>query len=270
MDELTRAFNAGFSDYPIAFHANESYLFKRWSGARVQLDYSIGGWIDGELVAILMTGIDDWKGKKTAYNAATCVMPTARGNDFTQKAYDYLIPQLRAIGVQTLLLEVLQINERAIYVYKKAGFEIDRSLMSYIGQPKMPDDKLTEGVNLELTPDFDLEKYVQFIDFCPSWEHKTKGIRVNWQDHDCYVLYKKGEPIGYCILAQADGRVKQLFLHPSERNKGYEIWMMSAIAEKYPTLKVINTDGKNTRLLNIFQQIGLDEGIHQFEMIRRI
>ena len=125
IQELTRVYNQGFSDYVIQFNADESYLTNRWAGARVQLNYSAGGWLNGELSGLLMTGIDDWQGQKTAFNAATCVAPNARGNDFTKRAYDFLIPQFKAINVTSLRLEVIQSNERAVRVYEKIGFKID-------------------------------------------------------------------------------------------------------------------------------------------------
>jgi ribosomal protein S18 acetylase RimI-like enzyme len=264
--ELTRVYNRGFSDYVIKFNADESYLTERWAGGRVQLDYSVGGWRNGELSGLLMSGIDVWNGKKTAFNVATCVAPDARGNAFTRKAYDFLLPKFKRIGIENMRLEVIQINERAVKIYEKVGFSIDRELFCLTGTPVFGQLIDSQGLIVEKSKGFDFEKYAHFIEFQPSWEHNSSAINLKWEAHECFTLSKNETLLVYVILAKKDGRVKQFYINPNERHKGYEDFLFSKINEEYAQLLVVNVDGNDEDSMNFYQKIGLKRSFSQFEM----
>lgn len=266
ISELTSVYNRGFSDYVIKFNAEESYLTERWAGARVQLDYSVGGWLNGQLSGLLMSGIDIFKGKKTAFNAATCVVPDARGNAFTRKAYDYLIPKFKAIGVESMQLEVIQSNEWAVRVYEKIGFNIVRKLLCFKGEPGFKEVIAHQDIEIERSNQFDFENQDYFINFQPSWEHLSTAINLKWDAHECFTLSKNEELLAYVILAKKDGRIKQFYTHPDEKGKGYEEVLISKVCQYYPSLLVVNVDGNDTDLMNFYQRIGLRRNFNQFEM----
>lgn len=266
ISELTSVYNLGFSDYVIKFNADETYLTERWKGGRVQLNFSAGGWWKGELSGLLISGIDVWEGKKTAFNAATCVAPDARGNAFTQKAYDFLIPKFKAIDVENLRLEVIQSNERAVKVYEKVGFSIVRELFCYKGEVNVKQIADNQEFNFKTTNDFNFEKYAHFIKHPPSWEHISTAINLNWNAHECYSLFKNEALISYLILAKKDGRVKQFYTHPNEKGKGYEEVLIAKVCQQYPSLLVVNIDGKDDYLINFYEKIGLKKSFSQFEM----
>lgn len=263
---LTKTFNLGFSDYVLPINASESYLKERWAGARVQFDCSAGGWQDGNLSGILILGVDVWNGKKTAFNAATCVAPDARGNAFTQKAYDFLMPKFKAIGVEDLRLEVIQSNERAVKVYEKVGFSIARELLSFKGELNVTQLVDSQGFEFKKVSDLDFEKYAFFINFPPSWEHNPTAINLKWEAHECFTLSKNGVLLTYLILAKKDGRIKQFFTRPDARGKGFEEILIAKISPTYPSLLVVNVDGNDTEMINFYEKIGLKRSFSQFEM----
>lgn len=270
MPILTETYNLGFSDYVIKFNADEHYLSDRWAGGRVKLSYSAGGWVNDQLSGLLISGIDDWAGKKTAFNAATCVAPNARGNKFTRKAYDFLIPKFKALGVEALRLEVIQSNERAVSVYKKIGFEIERPLLCFKGTPSLDKTADNQYFTFEKKNHFDFEKYAHFINFQPSWEHLPAAINLKWSAHDCFTLSKNEELLAYVILAKKDGRIKQLYTNPKEKGNGYNELLISKVKKYYPQLLVVNVDGHDEELVRFYEKIGLKRSFSQFEMSREI
>lgn len=266
MSEITAAFNEGFSDYLIKFTATEEYLTNRWRGGRVDLAYSAGGWMDEKLVALLVIGLDEWGGILTAFNTATCVAPDARGNNFTQRAYDFLMPKFDDIDVEQLTLEVIQKNERAIPVYEKVGFKIERRLNCYGGEPKIRFQPDIEGIKIELAHQIDLEKAVLFHDFDPAWENTFLALLLNWEQYEVFQLTEENQLLGYAIVHKETGNIPSFGIHPDHRRKGLATMLFSKINEKHPVLKINNVDDRDQGTLSFIDSILLPNPVNQYEM----
>lgn len=270
MTEITRAFNDGFSDYFVKFNATEEYLTNRWRGGRVNLSLSAGGWLDGKLVGILISGIDTWEGKLTAYNAATGVAPEARGNHFTTKAYDFLIPKFKEIGIEQMTLEVIQHNEKAIPIYERVGFKIDRGLSCFSGEPKIRQVSDIEGVELEISNRLDLEKAILFHDYEPAWESTFLALLMNWDQYEVYKLIQNSDLLGYAVVNFRMGQIYSFAIHPNHRRKGLGTFLFSKINEQFPKLKLNNVDDRDTGTLEFLNSIQLPFVINQYEMKMQI
>lgn len=265
--DVTKAFNEGFSDYALPVNATESYLRNRWEGARVDFEFSAGGWYKGELKGILVHGIDQINSRKVAFDAATCVAPEARGNEFTQRAYDFLLPTFKANGIQEVRLEVIQNNERAIRVYEKIGFRISRHLRCFTGTPQLKLNAPENSIQFLKKEKFDLDKHLFFQNYLPSWEHLNTALLKKWEAHECYVLEEKGAILAYLILAIADARIKQFYVHPERKAQGLAEMMFGHISQLYPALKIINIDAEDKEMCQFFLKIGLDGSFNQYEMV---
>ena len=268
MSEITKAFNEGFSDYFVKFDATEDYLTNRWRGGRVNLALSAGGWFDGNLVGILISGIDTWEGKLTAYNAATCVAPKARGNHFTSQAYDFLIPKFKEIGVEQMTLEVIQHNEKAIPVYERIGFKIERGLNCFSGEPSIRETKDIEGVRFEVSNQIDLEKAILFHDYEPAWESTFLALLMNWEQYEVYKLIESesDELLGYAILNFQTGQIFSFGIHSEHRRKGLGTYLFSKINEEHQKLKLNNVDDRDSGTLDFLKSVQLPYVINQYEM----
>ena len=119
LSTLTTCFNKSFSDYFVKFEVTESSLQQRLKGAGIDFSLSAGVLDGKELVGFIVHGNRTWNGLKTAFNAGTGVIPTHRGNGLAEIMYDYLIPKFKLNGIQSISLEVIQKNVKAIHVYKK-------------------------------------------------------------------------------------------------------------------------------------------------------
>lgn len=86
------------------------------------------GAFDGEkMVSFTLNGIGKYLGRLTAYDTSTGTIEAYRGQGLASGIFEHSLPFLKEAGVEQYLLEVLQDNESAIKVYKKAGFQITRS-----------------------------------------------------------------------------------------------------------------------------------------------
>jgi GNAT superfamily N-acetyltransferase len=267
MSEITKALNEGFSDYILKFNATEEYLTTRWRGGRVNLSLSVGGWVDGKLEGLLVSGIDDWEGVLTAFNIATCVAPLARGNHFTSKAYDFLIPKLEEIGVKQLMLEVIQGNDQAIPVYERIGFKNARGLLCFSGEPRIRQLINMEGVEIIISNKLDLEKAILFHDFDPSWESTFLGLIMNWDQYDVYQILKNNELIGYGIVNANTGSIMSFAIHPDHRRKTLGTLLFSKIHEKHSVLKINNIDENDHGSIEFLRSLLLSNPINQYEMM---
>src|SRR6478735_7672377 len=90
--EITAFFNAAFADYFVPINATVEAMQNRWRSSRVDFNLSVGAFEAGKLVAFIFTGVDDWQGRKTAYNAGTGVIPEFRGRKLVSELYDFAIP----------------------------------------------------------------------------------------------------------------------------------------------------------------------------------
>ncbi len=266
MSEITKAFNDGFSDYFVKFNATEEYLTNRWRGGRVDLSMSAGGWINNELVGILISGIDFWEGKLTAFNAATCVAPHARGNHFTSQAYEFLLPKLKEIDVKQLTLEVIQGNEKAIPVYERIGFKKVRGLGCFNGEPKIRQPYEDPEITIEVGHEIDLEKAILFHDFDPAWESTFYALLMNWSFYEVYKILKEEEMVGYAIVNSSNGQIYSFGVDPDYRRKGYAKLLFSKISQKHKKLKINNIDNDDLGTHEFLKHISLPHVIDQYEM----
>ena len=267
---ITASFNLGFSDYVVNVEATEEHLLRRLRGARVSWRHSAGGWLDGQLVALLILGVDQWEGRLTAFNAATCVAPGARGRHFTTRAYEFLVPGLREINVSQLLLEVVQGNKKAIPVYQRVGFSMVRELSCFSGDTGLHDVSINPSTpgHLQIleSPDLDLKTAESFHDFPPAWEACFAALKNNWNQYDVIQVTKDQILKAYGMVNKSTGQVVSFGVHPQFRRRRIGTWLFSEIALRHPVLKINNVDSRNRSTLEFLRFAGFRNVIDQFEM----
>ena len=80
------------------------------------------------MVGYTLNGFGLWNGKQTAYDAGTGVIPGFRNQGIGKNMFEFLLPKLREIGIEQMLLEVIEKNENALKLYQNLGFENSRKL----------------------------------------------------------------------------------------------------------------------------------------------
>src|SRR6478672_6297058 len=127
---IADTFNAAFADYLVSIQLTEQALRDKMRAENTTPECSAGVFENGRLVGFILIGIGDG----IAYNGGTGVIPEFRGQNLTQKMYEYLFTLLAAKGIGNHLLEVITENGRAIPIYQKIGFEIKRTVSCFKGK----------------------------------------------------------------------------------------------------------------------------------------
>ena len=245
-----------FEGYFVQMPSDVKYWESRYKGARVDYSLSFGAFHKDKLVAFIINGVDKSNGVLTAFNTGTGVIPAFRGQQLVDKIYAHAIPILKNKGVQQCSLEVIQANARAIRVYERIGFKIDRSLKCFKGTIDNPVDKVS----------------VQKVDYATlvaagkpehdfySWDHSKEAILKSGLDYQTYKVNREEKTIGYFSIKES-GYLGQF--EAAEQNFHF---LMNGVKLVNPAIRINNVDARRTTLVNNLLSVGLENTIDQFEM----
>lgn len=267
LSEITECFNEAFSDYFIKFNVTELYLQQRWKGAGVDFSLSTGVLDNEKLVGFIVNGVRDCNGLKTAFNTGTGVIPSHRGNGLTEKMYQFLLPRFNENGIQSLSLEVIQENAKAIHLYEKVGLKIKRGLNCYSGEIKVEKPNSTQDLvfkRLEL-PQWDMFK--SLYDFEPAWDNINISIKTCEELFSFYGVEKNSRVIAFAIVKDENLNLSQFGVHPDFRNQGVGKFLFYHLSALYPSLKIINVDASAKGAIKFIERVGLKNTINQYEMV---
>src|SRR4026209_369919 len=125
---LYECFLEAFSDYQVDLKMTEEQFERRRKRDAVDLEFSAGAFDGERMIGFYMNGRGIWKKTLTAYDAGTGVVPDQRRRGVAEELFAFLTPRLKELGITQYLLEVLTGNERAVALYRKLGFEEQRTL----------------------------------------------------------------------------------------------------------------------------------------------
>ncbi len=259
--QIVNCFNLAFADYFVPFHVSEAYMKERWRGSRVNFSLSFGAFDKNKLVGFIITGVDQWYGKQTAYNAGTGVIPSYRGQKIVAKLYEQLIPALRANGIQHSVLEVICENEKAIRTYQNAGFEIIRRLHC-VGGKISTSIELGKGIEIRREPLPDWEAYAKLPSYPACWDNHKNAIVIQQDNFEFLTLYRQEELLAYLIWKPEKSYIAQ-FAHQKLK---YGLQLFSQIKKQSPSIKINNIDANDKGNLELIETIGLQKVVDQWEM----
>ncbi len=266
LKDITDCFNLSFSDYIIKFEVTENYLRERWHGAGVDMQYSVGVFDGDLLVGIIIHGIDEYKGKRSAYNVATGVIPSHRRQRLVQKMYGDVLPKLRQAGIEYCGLEVISSNEKAIKAYRNSGMSILRTLHCFNNKESTSQEINISGLEIKTTNKPNWPAYESFLDFLPSWENSSYDLD-RMSDHYQYEeLYFQNKLVGFAAIRPKTGYIAQFAVAPTHRRKGFGRYLFYQLSLQCPVLKINNVDGQFQTVKLFLEQMGFKNVIDQYEM----
>ncbi len=270
--DLYDAFMGAFADYVVPIKLSRKEFDVKIKREGVQLSFCVGAYQGNRLVGFIMTGLGEWLGKPTAYNAGTGVLPEHRGQRLTERMYEALLPKLRESGIEQCLLEVIRQNEAALKVYQRIGFRTTRSLECFRA-PKQdltcPDGEV-DAVTVAGAPKPQWQTYAQFFDVQPSWQNTSQAFRLN--PNEKLVLEAcdaDKQLIGYVAFFPKTGSVAQLAVQAGYRSQGIATALLREVVKRTeaPALLVVNVDATCTRLLEFLRRRNFSYLLGQYEML---
>ncbi|STC99009.1 GNAT family N-acetyltransferase [Chryseobacterium carnipullorum] len=176
-EELVDVFNLSFSDYIVPFQLTMEQLESKIEAEDIRLDLSLGVFDSDRIVGFMLHGLRMEESELAVYNAGTGVIPDYRGKGLVGKMYEELIPQLKALNVKKMVLEVIQENWPAIRAYEKMGYVVSRKLDCFSG--KLDILNYNKEVTILEVSEFKWNEFVSLWEIKPTWQKCRSYIRKN-------------------------------------------------------------------------------------------
>lgn len=259
LEDLVFAILLAFDGYFVTMPTETAYWKERYKAARVVYELSFGYFADGQLVGFIINGIDEWMGKKTAFNTGTGVVPKYRGQGIVDQLYQYAMTHFIDQGIQQCALEVVQENARAIRVYERIGFSIIKNYACFGGT-------IADSQQHTVVKKTTLNAIQNTAAHWYAWD--TCNAAMQHASDDRYQVFEvlyNGQAIGFFVIQPASGFLTQFECYPIPSASWERLF--DGIGQINTTLKVVNINTKRDDLIQALQQVGLKNTINQFEML---
>lgn len=269
-EELVDVFNLSFSDYIVPFQLTLEQLKSKIEAEDVKLDLSLGVFDSDRIVAFMLHGLRIDDSGSTVYNAGTGVIPDYRGKGLVGKMYEELLPQLKALDVKKMTLEVIQENKPAVRAYEKMGYAVSRKLDCFSG--KLDVLKYNKEAVVQQTFELKWNEFVPSWEIQPTWQNAVHTLENIKELCHIAVAYKDHVQVGYVIFNAVSGKVHQFAVSPDYRGMGIGSSLFSYVNEtvKGHDVYVYNVDDSSASAACFLKKIGLSKKVVQFEMIREV
>ena len=283
MAQLAEAINAAFDDYYVP--VNHTALTYAAMCRQFDLDLAQSVVLreasSGKLAGITMLGLRDNRGWCGGFGVTSAF----RGQGASRWLAEALIERGRSLGLQSLQLEVMVQNERAIKTYRRAGFQVVRDLvvMSAPADLVLPELRPGHSVLLEISELAPLEalriasRLEPAHGFEPCWQREPASLAALSQLRGL-VAWRSGTPLAVLLYRYnpANGQIgiANLTFYNEAAAKG----LLERAAVNSRILRPRGEDAKaehffilnepeNSELFALLSEIGLQETIRQYEMV---
>lgn len=263
---ITDAFNQAFSDYLIPLQLNEEQMVNKLKSEDYRPEFSVGAFYQDKLVGFILHGYREDKGTKKLYNGGTGVIPAQRRQHLTLGMYDFILPRIKELGIDQVILEVIENNIPAYKSYSKIGFSTSRRFRCFVGQPIISAEESNISIqSLDVLPWNEIES---FWSIRPSWQNALQSIQNIADKLIFYAAYHHHEMIGYIVYNPISARIHQLAVAPFHRHQGVGQAMLQCIVHHHSKdIGIINVDENHSETVKFLEQTGLQNSINLYEMI---
>jgi len=222
----------------------------------------MGAFKENKLVGFVLHGLREIDNKQIIYNGGTGVIPSERGQGLTYKMYNFMLPQLRNLGVSEVMLEVIANNVPAIKVYEKLGFKNLRTLNCYKGDINLKNLNASIKIVPIENPDWlALSKYGEVQ---PTWQNSQETINNASGSMQILGAYQNSQLIGYLIYNRSNNRIIQLAVDKEYRRRKIGSSLLHSL--KGSPCSIINVDAKSAVTNKFLEYSGLENFLQQNEM----
>jgi len=274
--QIHQTFQEAFADYYVDTSGmTEKVLRNRAIKNSVDFDSTVGAFDGDRMVAVTIVGIDDWKGKLSAYDIGTGVVPGYRGKGIARRMFDFIVPKLKTRGVNTFVLEVIQENKPAIKAYRAVGFEVTREFDCFrwnLGNVRV-DSRPTVPLEIREVERDRLSEFEEHLDWQPSWENNFSSIRRIPDEVTAYGAFTGDQfarCVGLLVYYPLINWITTLVVKRDIRNNGVATALLAHFADRIrgdvSSVKLANVDHSDNASLYLLEKTGFEPHVHQFEM----
>jgi ribosomal protein S18 acetylase RimI-like enzyme len=263
LPSIAKTFNEAFSDYNIPISYTDENFENKILSEGIDLKYSPGAFVNGELVGFILHGLDKIKGQLKVFNAGTGVVPEYRGKRILDKLYDFMSPILAEKGYYHHQLEVLESNSKAEKIYVAKGFTRTRKVTAFKGVVAPVDNR---NVSIKEVTTLNWPEAESFWNMQPTWQNYTQCILRAPSLHKIFVAEVDGTFAGYAVADSTNGRLKQFAVKGEFRRRGIGKALFTHAANEKGEVSFINFDESDKQSLAFFESVGLKPIISLYEM----
>ncbi|MCP3978524.1 MAG: GNAT family N-acetyltransferase [bacterium] len=273
--DISDAFRAAFADYylPVGRLA-EQRLGARLTKNAYAADCSVGAFDGDRLVAISLTGIDDWQGERSAFDAATGILPDYRGQGLARRMFEFALPRLRERGIVRFLLEVLTVNEPAIKAYRRVGFDVTRRFDCFelpaAALERQRTGRRDGGVRIEKIDRGRILELAEHLDWQPSWENSPAGVLRIPVTVQAYGAFAGDELVGTAVYYPLQNWILNLVVARHHRRRGVGSSLLRHLLARVPevsdAVKLVNVPDTDSGMRDLLLGLGFESNVAQFEM----
>jgi ribosomal protein S18 acetylase RimI-like enzyme len=262
IETVLHCFNESFKVYYVPLQLTKEQLADKIYAEAIDMKLSYGAFHDDKLVGFILHGIDTVNNKLTAYNAGTGILPGYRGKQISTSLYEYCLDELRKVGIQTAMLDVIDDNVPAKKSYEKTGLRFTRKMISYKGRPAnlqtdVSDVKESNVINWKIVG--------QLCAWKPAWQYNNNTIKRSANNYSFLTVEKDNDVKAYCIANLKNGRVAH-FGGEEEIIPA----LLNFVAKKIETpIAIIHVD-ESSPANSLILSSGLEHFITSWEMERDI
>lgn len=264
-EQLAECFCLAFSDYyfPMALFPEQLRGVLEQSGVDLALSY--GAFMEGRLVGFIFNSSSLYCGQRVVFDAGTAVIPEHRGKGVFHQMFQIMERQLIQAKVEAYYLEVLKQNERAIQLYQKHGFAVDREYVVLQSGEGTAQDIQFPGKECEFSQ-FDFSAVSNCVTVKPCYEHSTGVLQKN--PHLYGVRYiREGDKISaFCVYAKENGSILQLGYQELPSLK----LIVQSLLSTFSSIGVKNLDTSYPQVMELFDSLHFQEVTRQFEMSKQL
>ena len=266
LGQMHRSFQEAFSDYPVPYKLSlEDFIRKMRYKVHLDFKHSYGAFSGEKLVAFLFHSVNHYEKTVMAYNAGTGVIPGHRGRGLSLELYEAALPGLKASGIQKGVLEVLELNEKAINVYRQVGFETTKQFACF--QLKHPLRSRTGDVRVISVDSTDFDDLSKFGELNPSFGDTFEQLKYNISFETTIHAYSGDQLVGYLIFQPKLARVTHFAVNKDFRGRGIgKALFLEAKEKTKKPLTVVNVNREYLDVIAFLEAIGFVHTLDQFEM----
>lgn len=266
---LYECFLDAFSDYQVSLQMTEEQFERRLKRDGVELELCAGAFDGEQMIGFYVNGRGLWRGKETAYDAGTGVIPSHRRRGVAEELFNFMAPRLKERGITQYLLEVITSNERAVSLYRKLGFdEVRRLAVLHANEPVKPLADV-EGVSLHRLEEPQWDVFYAYWDGEPSWQNSVAAVERVRNRCDIVGAFVDGKCVGYGIVYKPSGILMQLAVAQEFRRRGIGRQILAMFSGD-AILKTNNVDEDLEGTLTFYKTCGFEIVLRQFEMVREL
>lgn len=258
LESSANIITAGFADYFVPVNISVAGLLAMVRQESVDLQLSRVILNNDEPVGVALIARRGW----TSRLAAMSIIPNARGQGIGARCVHQLLNDARGRGDQAMNLEVIEQNAPAVHLYEKCGFQIQRRLIGFTGQPKISETHLAlEQVNVHEVARMLI---AHGSDDLP-WQLSGESLVTNGPP---YIAYRAGA--SYIALSNPDAPtlvVRAMVTLPDARRQGRATQLLRAMMTRYPDKAWRVSTIFPEELGGLFEKIGLTrDALSQWQM----